>query len=204
MKNVIIIGTGGHAKVIAEIIRSSGDRVEGFIDNFRTKGDLFLGLPVLGSDEELRELAGPDIYFILGIGSNQRRAQLAASFDLPWYTAIHPSAVVAPDVIIGCGSVLMPLCVVNPNSVIGEHCIVNTGAIIEHDKRIADYVHLSPRAALAGKVCVGERTHIGIGACVIDGISITSDCVIGAGAAVVRDIDISGTYVGVPVRRLDR
>lgn len=204
MKNVIIIGTGGHAKVIAEIVRSSGDRVIGFIDNFRTKGDIFLGLPVLGSDEDIPDFAEPEVYFFLGIGSNQRRAQLASSHKLPWYTAIHPSAVVAPDVIIGSGTVLMPLCVVNPNSVIGEHCIVNTGAIIEHDNRIEDFVHLSPRAALAGKVCVGERTHIGIGACVIDGISIVSDCIIGAGAAVVRDIGLSGTYVGVPARRLDR
>lgn len=92
--------------------------------------------------------------------------------------------------------------VVNPSAKIGKHCIINTGAIVEHDNVLGDYVHLSPNATLTGGATVGECTHIGAGASTKQVISITNNCVIGAGASVVKDITESGTYVGVPARKM--
>ena len=84
---------------------------------------------------------------------------------------------------------------------VGNHCIINTGAVIEHDNTIEDYVHISPGVKLGGRVHIGQLTHVGIGAVVINNTNIYSDCVIGAGAVVVQEIKHSGTYIGVPARR---
>ena len=92
--------------------------------------------------------------------------------------------------------------VINPFAKVGKHCIINTACVVEHDNQIADYVHISPGAVLAGTVSVGELTHIGAKAVVRNNISITSECVVGAGAAVVKEIDEKGVYAGVPARRI--
>ena len=92
--------------------------------------------------------------------------------------------------------------VINENVKIGKHCIINTNATIEHDDIIDDYVHISPRTVLCGNVKIGTRTHVGAGATIINNISITSECIIGAGATVVKDINTTGTYVGVPAKKV--
>lgn len=92
--------------------------------------------------------------------------------------------------------------VINSGVRIGKHCIVNSGGVVEHDDQITDYVHISVGAKVAGTVNVGARTWIGIGASISNNLNICSDCMIGAGAVVVEDITISGTYVGVPVKRI--
>jgi sugar O-acyltransferase (sialic acid O-acetyltransferase NeuD family) len=196
-KNIIIIGAGGHAKVIADIVIKSGECLHGFIDDHVPVGTKILGYPVIGKSDDIGTFK--DAKFVMGIGNNHTRKQIAEKYnDLPWHTAVHPSATVALDVSIGKGTVVMANAVINPSSEIGKHCIINSGAIVEHDNKLADYVHISPNAALGGTVCVGECTHVGIGATVRNNISITSGCVIGAGAVVVKDVVERGVYVGVP------
>ncbi len=200
-KTVIIIGAGGHGEVIADIIISSGDTVVGFLDDGCEKGKNVLGIPVLGKTDEYANYQ--DCEFVIAIGSPAVRKKISEELPVKWYTAIHPRAVVSKlGVSIGEGTVIMANAVINPGATVGRHCIINTSTIVEHDNILKDFVHLSPKTALAGNVQVGENTHIGIGAQVIQGIKIASDVIIGAGAVVVKNIDEKGTYVGVPARRI--
>lgn len=199
MKNVIIIGAGGHAKVITDIIQKSGDNIKGFIDSKRCKGE-FLGYPILGNNSDYIKFS--DCYFVIAIGNSKAREKIYNDMKtMKWYTAIHPSASISSiGVSIDIGTVVMPNAVINTDAKIGKHCIINSSSTVEHDNKIDDYVHVSVGTKLAGHVSVGRHTWIGTGATVSNDISICGNCMIGAGAVVVKNIDISGTYVGVPAK----
>lgn len=201
MKNVVIIGAGGHAKVIADIVECSGDSVLGFLDGF-TSATTFLGKPILGKDTDFKKYIDYD--FIVAIGDPNARERIVNSMDgAKWYTAIHPKSIISSiETSIGEGSVIMANAVINPCAQIGKHCIINTSAVVEHDNQIEDYVHISVGTKLAGTVHVGKRTWVGVGACVRNGIKICNDCMIGAGTVVVKDIDLPGTYIGVPAKQM--
>src|SRR5699024_8497578 len=117
-------------------------------------------------------------------------------------TLIHPSAIIGSDVECGKGTAIMAGVIINSSTKIGRGCIVNTASTIDHDNVMDNFVHISPGANLAGRVKIGEATWVGIGSVVSNNISITSNCTIGAGAVVIKDIIESGTYVGVPARRV--
>lgn len=190
-REVIIIGASGHGRVIADIIKKSGDKVLGFLDDDTSKC-------VLGKVDECKKFA--DKYFIIGIGNNEVRRRIAEKYSgLKYYTAIHPAAVIAEHVTIGQGTAIMAAAVVNDNAKIGNHCIINTSAVVEHDNIISDYVHISPGAVLCGTVTVGTNVHIGANAVVKNNITIAGDVQIGCGGAVVKNIKKAGTYIGVPV-----
>lgn len=199
--NVIILGTGGHGKVIADIVLCSGDQIIGFLDD-NAENKLFLGFPVLGRCKDYIKF--PDAEFIVAIGNGAIRKKLVDRMsDVRWYTAIHPSACISTlDVSIGGGSAVMPNAVVNAGAKIGCHCIVNTGSVVEHDNTLSNYVHIAVGAKICGTVRIGEETWIGAGATVRNNLSICSQCMIGAGAVVVKDIVQAGTYVGIPAKRL--
>lgn len=200
MKKVVIIGASGHAKVIADIVLKSGDKLVGFLDDDPSLPDRIVGYPYLGVVDEYNEYVD-HCCFIIGIGNNLIRKKIAERLDVNWYTAIHPSAQRAIDTHISEGTVVMANAVVNTSAIIGKHCIINTGAIVEHDNRLGDYVHLSPNASLCGTVSVGELTHIGAGVIVKNNISICDNVIIGAGGVVVKDIIENGTYIGVPAKK---
>ena len=193
MKDIVIFGVGGHAHVIADAIKLCGDRVIAFLDD----------------DVEKEDCAGPissyinyaNCEFIIGIGSCEVRNRLS-QLDLKWHTVIHPSAIISPSAIIGEGTVVMANAVINSRSKIGKHCIINTGAILEHDNSLGDFSHLSVGAKTGGTVTIGKNTLIGIGASIRNNLSICDNCVIGAGATVVKDINESGTYLGLPARKV--
>lgn len=201
MNQVLILGAGGHAKVVADLVELAGYTVAGFLDDHPAGPNVF-GKPVLGPIADC--LRYPQHAFVIGIGSNQVRRELAARYPLRWITAVHPKAVVARDAVLGPGTVVMANAVINPTAAVGAHAIVNTGAIVEHDNVIGDFAHLSPGCALGGTVTVGAGTHVGIGACVRNNICIAPDCVIGAGAVVVADLSQPGTYVGCPAKLLKK
>ena len=197
---VILVGAGGHAKVIADIVLKSGDQLLGFLDDDPMKTSV-LDYPVLGNVENGKEFS-KEAKFLLAVGNNHLRESLAAKLKVDWYTAIHPSAQIGMDVVIGEGSTVMANAVINTGSRIGKHCIVNTAAVVEHDNQIADYVHVSVGARLGGTVKVGKASWIGIGAVVKNNLSICGGCLIGAGGVVVKDLFEPGVYVGIPVRRV--
>lgn len=201
-KEVVIIGASGHGKVIADMVRQSGDCVLGFLDDNPEVSGSFVGVPILGSIDRFQEYEKS--YFVVAVGNAVIRERIADKMqDVKWYIAIHPAAVVSDiDVSIGEGSVVMANAVVNAGTTIGKHCIINSGAVVEHDNDIEDFAHISVGAKLAGSVHIGKRSWIGIGASVSNNIFICGDCMVGAGAVVVKNIEIAGTYVGVPVRKI--
>lgn len=199
---LIIIGAGGHGKVIADNAIKNGYTDICFVDD--TASGRCMGFPIIGNTAQLESLNDGHTDFVIGIGTNAIRKMIAEKHDVNWVTLIHPSAQIAVNVSVGKGTVVMAGAVVNACAEIGRHCIINTGAIVEHDNVIGDFVHISPRASLGGTVHIGEETHIGIGASVINNIDICAACTIGASGVVVKNIADSGTYAGVPVRKLER
>lgn len=201
-EQIIVIGGGGHAKVVIDSIRSVGDEVIGILDDNLSVGEHVLNVPILGKIEDYKQF---DKYkFVIGIGDNTLRKLISERIgnQVSWHTVIHRSAVVSDYSSVGAGSVIFANAVINANATLGMHCIINSGAIVEHDNVLGDFVHVSPAASLGGVVTVGENTHIGIGATVRNALHICGDCIIGAGAVVVKDITEKGTYVGVPARKM--
>ena len=201
-ERIIVIGASGHGKVVADIIRRSGDTLLGFLDDNETLLPEITGIPVLGKVADYVKYI--EASFVVGIGNSAVREKIARQLDgVRWYTAIHPSAVIsAMDTQIGVGSVVMANAVINPSAHIGAHCIINTSAVVEHDNHIGGFTHISVGAKLGGTVSVGNHTWVGIGATVSNNVNICDHCTIGAGAVIIRDIEESGTYVGIPARKI--
>ncbi len=201
-KQVIIIGAGGQGKVVADIVRRSGDIVLGFLDDNETITSEVVGIPVLGKIKDYVKYT--EASFVIGIGNSALRERIARQLcDVHWHTAIHPSAVVSSlNTKIGAGSVVMANAVINPSARIGEHCIINTSAVVEHDNRVGDFTHISVGAKLGGTVSIGKHVWVGIGSNIVNNITVCDHCTISAGAVVIHDIKESGTYVGVPARKI--
>ena len=202
-ESIVIVGAGGHAKVVADILIQSNRVVAGFLDdNVDLHGEKILGLPILGSISDWALFSPTGL--IVGIGNNRVRnaivEQLGNTVDHLWIPAVHPKAIIATNVSIGAGTVVMAGAIVNPDTHIGQHVIVNTGATIDHDCQIADYVHIAPGVNLTGGITIGQGTLIGAGATIIPYKTIGSFCTIGAGAAVIKDIPDNVTAVGVPAQ----
>ena len=199
----IVIGAGGHGKVIADILLSGGTDVLGFLDdNFAGEGQSVLGLPILGKPSSWNDFS--DSHFIVAIGSQKIRQQmviqLQADGQSQWLIAIHPSATVSTFSTIGVGSVVMAGAVINADAVIGIHSIVNTSATVDHDCVVGDFVHIAPGANLAGGVQIGDRTLVGVGATIAPYCTVGEDVIIGAGAVVIDNIASGRTVKGVPAK----
>lgn len=195
MKRLIIVGAGGHGKVVADNAAKNGYTDIRFVDDHASGG--CMGFPIVGRCADLVQLNDGDTDFVIGIGNNAVREEVARKYDVNWVTLIHPSAQIGLQVSIGRGTVVMAGAVINACTAIGEHCIINTGAIVEHDNVLGDFVHISPGAKLSGTVTIGDRTWIGTGVSIKNNLNICADAIVGVGAVVIRDIKTKGTYVGV-------
>lgn len=204
---LIVWGAGGHARVVADVARLNDFEIAGFIDdvNPERRGEVFCGAQVFASLDQCRTHAVQNAF--VAIGENQaraRKADLLVKAGCRLVSFIHPRAIVAPDVRIGPGAVVMAGAVVQPGSRIGRNVIVNTLACVDHECRIGDNVHLCPGARLAGKVTVGPSATVGIGATIIDKLRIAAGAFVGAGAVVIRDVPAHAMVAGVPAARLER
>lgn len=203
-KDLLIIGAGGHGKVIADIaIKLKKWTNIAFLDddeNIRNS----LGLNVIGKVADVyKYVKSCDIF--VAIGNNAKREKLQEKLEMEGAylpVLVHPNAVIGEYVEIGSGTIVMAGAIINCCTKIGKGCIINTGSTIDHDNIIEDYVHISPGVHTAGTVRIGKGTWLGIGSTVANNIKITSGSIIGAGAVVVKDIIEAGTYVGVPARRV--
>lgn len=203
MRNLIIIGAGGHGKVVADIAVCCGYSNIAFLDD-NDSINYCMDFPIIGKSIDAKKYVDYD--FVVAVGNAKVREKLLLyltenRLNIP--AMIHPKAVIARDVIIGNGTVIMAGAVINSGSRIGAGCIVNTGATIDHDNIIEDFVHVSVGCHLAGTVMVGKFTWIGIGAIVSNDIQICENCMLGAGAVVVKNIDEEGTYIGVPAQKIE-
>jgi len=207
---VWLVGAGGHARVVVDILASCRCRNIFLVDDDSSHhGCLVAGQPVVGGRECLLAAARktPELGVIAAVGGNRDRAQIfnwLREQELPVTVALHPTAVVGSEVSIGRGTVVMAGAVINAGAAVGANVIVNTHAAIEHDCRLGDHVHVAPGAVLCGAVRVGPETCIGAGAVVVPGVVIGAKVVVGAGATVLSDIGDGLTVAGTPAAVVDR
>lgn len=198
MNRLIIIGASGHGKVVADIAKLVGYSDIVFLDDDSNIKEC-AGYPVIGNVSSLLTLDG-DVF--LAIGNASIRRKLMDMYSNRFFPVlVHPHSVIAEGVVIGEGSIVMAGAIINPDSSIGKGCIINTSSSVDHDCIVGDYCHVSVGSHLCGTVSVGNDTWIGAGATVINNKTICSNCFIGAGAVVVNDIELVGTYIGVPARK---
>lgn len=209
---VIILGAGGHAKVLIEALRLAQPGIAlGLLDPDRAwHGRQILDVPVLGDDDLLPSLAAesPELCFVVGVGAivasphRRRLFDLAQGLGLRPFTVIHPAAIISPSAQIEAGAQILAGAVVNTEARIGANAIVNTRAVVEHNCQIQAHAHVATGACLAGGVQVDLEAMIGAGATLRQSIHVAAGAVVGAGAVVVRDVLQGETVVGVPAKAL--
>jgi len=195
---VVVIGAGGHAKVVVATLQAAGLSIAGIYDDDEGRhGTELMGIPIRGPAEESVRTGLP---MLIAVGDNRARHELARRLKGEFATAVHPTAVIHPSCHIGPGSVLFAGVILQPDSVLGEHVIVNTGASIDHDCRVGAFSHLGPGVRLCGNVTLGEGALMGVAAAAVPGSTIGSWSVVGAGAVVTKDVEAGATVVGVPAK----
>lgn len=208
-KKLVIVGGGGHGRVVLDTARAAGLDTLGFVDSSRQRSEELNGRPVIGgmdllSDRELLNSA----QFLVAIGDQSVRRRLSLEINAAGgqlATVIHPSSIISPTVRVGDGTVIVAGAIVNANASIGRFCILNTACSIDHDNTLMDGVQISPGVRSAGNVTFEEDVFVGIGASIIPGIRIGRNAIVGAGSVVVRDVKPDILVVGNPARtRPDR
>jgi sugar O-acyltransferase (sialic acid O-acetyltransferase NeuD family) len=208
MKNIVIIGSSGHAKVIIDIVQQESKyNIVGLLDSFRSVGEQTMGYSILGNEKDLPDLMESHSLkgVIIAIGDNFIRSEVAArireiSPDLPFVSAIHPSASIGAEVSIGEGTAVMAGVSINPCSSVGQCCILNTNCSLDHDSVLENFASLGPRATAGGNCRIGKYSAISIGAVLSHGIQIGEQTVIGAGSIVVKSIESFVTAYGTPAK----
>jgi sugar O-acyltransferase (sialic acid O-acetyltransferase NeuD family) len=207
--NLLIVGAGGHAKVVIDAVRANSVYgVAAILDDDEKKtGGSLLGIPIVGTTHDVARIANrySTNKVCIAIGSCALRVQLAGflqSQGCELISVFHPSAVIASGVSIGAGTVVLAGAIVNVDVSLSSMVIINTGATIDHDCQIAEGAHIAPGVNLCGHVAIGARTLVGVGARVIPGISVGDDCVIGAGSSVIRSLPDRVLAAGNPARIL--
>jgi sugar O-acyltransferase (sialic acid O-acetyltransferase NeuD family) len=188
---LILIGAGGHAHSCIDVIEQHGGfQIAGLIGMPAELHDRHLGYDVIGTDDDLPELAKTIQYALVTLGQIKTPAHrvrlyeqaLAVGFQLP--TIIAPSAYVSRDATIGAGTIVMHGAIVNAGASVGENCIINTRALLEHDAAVADHCHISTGAILNGNTAIGSGCFVGSGSIIKEGISLGQACLVGMGLAV--------------------
>lgn len=204
MTDLIIIGAGGHGKVVADVASAMNMwKNISFLDEKYPDLREVSGFKVVGSDSMLKEMNKDDVSIIVAIGDNKKRLEYIEKLQDDGYqlpVIKHPSAVISDSVKIGSGTVVFPNVVINVDSTIGTGCILNTAATIDHDCVVGDGVHISPGANLGGSVRLGRNTWIGIGSAIRNDINIGNGVKVGAGSVVVSDIGNNVVSYGVPAK----
>ncbi|MDF3917322.1 acetyltransferase [Salinicola salarius] len=205
---IILLGAGGHAKVVLDLIHALNRQILGICDpGLATQGaKVWRGLSVLGNDEVIERYAPSHVELANGTGSlpgSHLRRRLHVQFTRRGYrfaTLVHPSAILGSGVELGRGVQIMAGAIVQADTRIGDNAILNTGARIDHDGDIGRHVHVAPGAVISGDVKIGKACHIGAGATLRQGICIGSDAIIGMGTTVIVDVASGHQQTGQPPR----
>jgi len=201
-KSMLIIGPGGHSRVVIDAALSTGHNLIGIIDpEYSGKDETILGVPVLGGVGILDEMDPEHVSVFVAIGSNSKREKWIhkvkeKGFSTP--TIQHPSAIISPHAEIGEAVFINAGALINAGARIGSGAIINTGVIIDHETSVGQCVHVAPGCKISGRVTIGNGTFIGIGVTVIDYINIGEKAMIGAGSVIIKDIASGTTVVGTP------
>lgn len=209
-RSVILIGSGGHARVLFDALCCMGVEVLGVVD---VSSDCWLppGVRYLGDDERfLSDYSQEQVILVNGLGcveNAEARKEVYERFKghgFDFCSVIHPSAIIAKDVVLGDGCQIMAGAVIQSGTQLGSNTLVNTRAGVDHDCVVENHAHVSVGSTLAGSVCVGAGAHIGAAATVIQGVQIGSKSIVAAGAVVLSDVSPGDTVVGIPAHRLER
>lgn len=206
---LIVIGGGGHAKVLISALLLQHRRVLGFVDLKQSLPPL-LSVMHLGDDDAVFLHSPDEVRLVNGVGSIDStisRRMVYEKFRDRQYifeTVIHPSAIIAAEVHIEDAVEVMAGAIVQPGVVLGSNVIVNTGARVDHDCSIDAHAHIAPGVTLSGNVHIGLGAHIGTGASIVQGIKVGDASVVGAGAVVISDVPAGDIVVGVPARSIAR
>ncbi|HDL00616.1 MAG TPA: acetyltransferase [candidate division Zixibacteria bacterium] len=204
MKDLIIIGAGGHGKVVADTARANEiwQDISFLDDKFPNKNDVS-GFGIVGKLTEIDNIDNQTTDIVVALGNNKKRFSLIQMYKEKGYNLpdiIHPTAVISASVKMNGATVIFPGAIVNADTSIGIGCIINTAVTIDHDCTIKDGVHLSPGSHLGGNVTVGKNTWIGIGTAVINNTNIGDDVIVGAGSVVISDVKDNVVAYGVPAK----
>ncbi len=208
-EDLVLIGGGGHCRACIDVIEAENKfKIAGIVDIKEKKDTIVLGYKVFASDEDLPSLVVEYKNFLITVGqtghSDKRKLMFAAlkklNARLP--VIVSPYSYVSKHAEIGEGTIAMHGTFINAGARIGKNCIINTAAIVEHDAVIEDHCHISTGSIVNGECHVGEGVLLGSNSVVINNLGIVGGTVIGAGSVVTRSIDDSGTYAGVPVRKI--
>lgn len=203
----VIIGGGGHARVVIDCLRLGNAAIPMAIVDAAPEriGQMLDGVECVGDDRMLPALKTRGAtHFTVGLGSvgnnapRRRLFELALAHGFEPLTVVHPSAIVSPAASLGAGVHVMARAVVNPGAVVEANAIVNTGAIVEHDCMVGMHVHLASAACLCGGVRVETGAHVGAGSVIRQGCKIGEGAIVGAGAVVLKDVPAKSIYAGVP------
>ena len=210
MDNIALVGSSGQAKVIIDLVEKEGRyKIVGLIDAARSIGDSTLGYSVLGREIDLPALIVEYGLkgILIAIGDNSVRAIVAATIlelcpNLPFVTAVHPSASIGKQTTLGPGTVVMAAAVVNPCCQVGRFCIVNTKASLDHDSVMEDFSSLAPGVTTGANCRIGTYSAVSIGAVLRHGITIGEHSVIGGGSYVTKDVEPFSIAFGTPARKI--
>ena len=201
-ESFLIVGAGGHAKVVMDALLSSGCAISGcYDDNPSLFGsEPVPGVRVLGETSLLERDWKKGDRVIVAVGDNAVRRHLSLRWKVEYGVAMAPSVILGKGVRIGHGTMILPSATINIDTLIGHHSILNTSCSIDHDCRIGDYAHVAPGCHLGGDVTIGEGSFLGVGTSVIPGVRIGRWSIVGIGAAVTKDLPDNCTAVGVPAK----
>tara|TARA_B100000795_G_C22693850_1_gene396738 strand:+ start:317 stop:916 length:600 start_codon:yes stop_codon:yes gene_type:complete len=199
MKSIAIIGAGGHAKVLVDLINKLNYyKIIGFYDD-NTNSKLY-NLKYLG---RIIDIDASIEYFIIGIGNDRIRKKISEeNKNLNWATLIHPTVILSNNITIDHGTVIFAGVIIQTDVKIGEHCILNTGCSIDHECVIGDFSSICPQATICGQVKIGNSCFIGANATIIQCIELGNDCIIGAGSVIIKNVDNFVKVVGNPGRKI--
>ncbi|WP_108124484.1 acetyltransferase [Saccharospirillum mangrovi] len=197
---LILLGAGGHAKVLADLINACGERILGVCDPqlAQSGASHWRELAILGDDRAVFGFEPNQVQLVNGLGGPGRNAvmQQFAAKGYRFATLVHPRAVIGSGVELGEGVQIMAGAIVQADTAIGAHCIINTGAQIDHDGRLGRDVHLAPSAVLAGDVTLGDGVFVGPGAVIGRGVTVGDRAVIGAGTTVLKSLPAKARALG--------
>ena len=208
MEKIILIGGGGHAKVVIDAFCSIHTfKIVGIIDEKLPLGSIVEGVSVIGKDKDLQKFFGQGIRYAFitvgSVGPSERRRQLVHSLEEVGFifpSLVHKTAYLAPSVKLGKGVFVAPATIIQAGTTVGDYAIVNTHVSIDHDCKIGDFVHIAPGCVLCGGVVVDNDSHLGTGTCVIENVKIGARSLIGAGSVVVKNIPSQSKAYGNPCR----
>lgn len=206
--SIVGYGSGGHASVIIDIIKSQKKyKILGLIDKKNRKNKL-LGIPVIGTDEDLKKIIKKTNKIFLGIANIKNTKKNFEIFNklkrigFEIISIIDKSSLISRTVSYGEGFKAFPKVIVNTNCKIGKNVLLNTGCIIEHDCILEDNVQVGPGAYIGGNVLVGKNSFIGLGSRVNNNINIGENCIVGSGSVVIKNIKNNQNFAGIPARKI--